>query len=50
LSYTIGGMGGIKQTLFSGEGLVMRFSGRGRIYLQTRHMPALAGWLGPYLL
>jgi uncharacterized protein (TIGR00266 family) len=50
LSYTMGGMGGIKQTLFSGEGLVMRFSGHGRIFLQTRQMPALAGWLTPYLL
>ena len=49
LSYTIGGVGGIKQTLFSGEGLVMRFSGHGRIYLQTRQLPALAGWLTPYL-
>ena len=50
LSYTIGGMGGLKQTLFSGEGLVMRFRGRGRIYLQTRQLPALAGWLAPYCL
>ncbi|MHB8973938.1 MAG: TIGR00266 family protein [Pirellulaceae bacterium] len=50
LSYTIGGMGGLKQTLFSGEGLVMRFSGRGKLYLQTRQMPALAGWLTPYCL
>ena len=32
LSYTIGGMGGLKQTLFSGEGLVMRFTGQGKIY------------------
>jgi uncharacterized protein (TIGR00266 family) len=48
LSYTIGGMGGLKQTLFSGEGLVMRFSGRGKLFLQTRHMKALAGWLTPY--
>ncbi len=48
LSYTIGGMGGLKQTLFSGEGLVMRFAGSGKIYLQTRQMPALAGWLSPY--
>lgn len=50
LSYTIGGMGGIKQTLFSGEGLIMRFSGHGKVYLQTRHLPALAGWLQPYLV
>ena len=48
LDYTIGGMGGLKQTLFSGEGLVMRFAGHGRIWLQTRHLPSLAGWLAPY--
>lgn len=48
LSYTIGGMGGIKQTMFSGEGLVMRFRGQGKLFLQTRQMPALAGWLTPY--
>ena len=50
LSYTIGGMGGIKQTLFSGEGLVMRFSGRGKLVLQTRQLPALAGWLRNYII
>ena len=38
----------MKQTLFSGEGLVMRFQGRGKIFLQTRQLPALAGWLTPY--
>lgn len=48
LSYTIGGMGGMKQTLFSGEGLVMRFRGRGKIFLQTRQLSALAGWLTPH--
>ncbi len=48
LDYSIGGMGGVKQTLFSGEGLVMRFNGKGKIYLQTRHLSSLAGWLGPY--
>ena len=48
LDYTIGGMGGLKQTMFSGEGLVMRFTGHGRIWLQTRQLKALAGWLTPY--
>ena len=48
LDYRIKGMGGLKQTLFSGEGLVMEFSGRGKIWLQTRHVSALAGWLTPY--
>ena len=49
LSYTIGGMGGFKQTLFSGEGLVMRFEGRGKLWLQSRHLKAVAGWITPYL-
>ncbi|MDP7033061.1 MAG: TIGR00266 family protein [Planctomycetota bacterium] len=49
LDYTIGTLGGVKATLFSGEGLVMRFSGHGRIWLQTRHLGALANWLTPYL-
>ncbi len=48
LEYTIGGMGGVKQTMFSGEGLVMRFKGRGKLVLQTRHLSTLAGWLTPY--
>lgn len=50
LDYTIGGMGGVKQTLFSGEGLVMRFSGRGKIWLQTRTLGHTAGWITPFLL
>lgn len=49
LEYTIGGMGGLKSTLLSGEGLVMNFSGRGKIYLQTRTLGGLAGWLTPFL-
>jgi uncharacterized protein (TIGR00266 family) len=50
LSYSIGGMGGLKQTLFSGEGLIMRFEGRGKLWVQTRHLPNTAGWLSPFLL
>ena len=45
LSYRIRGMGGLKSTLLSGEGLAMRFTGSGKIYLQTRTMSSLAGWL-----
>lgn len=48
LNYTIKGMGGLKQTLFSGEGLTMRFSGRGKLWLQTRTLPELASWLTPF--
>ena len=49
LSYKVGGMGGIKSTMFSGEGLTMRFSGRGRIWLQTRTLPSFSSWLFPFL-
>lgn len=49
VDFAIRGMGGIKQTLFSGEGLVMEFSGEGRVWLQTRNLSATAGWLTPYL-
>ena len=50
LSYSIQGMGGLKSTLLSGEGLVMRFSGTGTIYLQTRTLPGIASWLTPFLV
>jgi len=49
LSYTVGGMGGLKQTFFSGEGLVLRLEGRGKVFLQTRTIPSLAGWVVPFL-
>jgi uncharacterized protein (TIGR00266 family) len=48
LEYSIGGMGGLKQTVFSGEGLVMKFRGQGKIYLQTRHLAGMAGWLAGF--
>lgn len=48
VQYTIGGMGGLKSTLLSGEGLTMKFHGQGKIWLQTRHLPATAGWLSPF--
>ena len=48
LTYSIRGMGGLKSTLLSGEGLVMEFSGAGKIYLQTRTMTGIAHWLTPF--
>ena len=48
LSYSIKGVGGLKSTLLSGEGLVMSFTGSGKIYLQTRTMDGLSGWLAPF--
>ena len=48
LEYRIRGMGSIKKTLFSGEGLVMAFTGSGRIFLQTRHLGGFVRWLSPF--
>ncbi|UPV76545.1 TIGR00266 family protein (plasmid) [Halorussus limi] len=38
---------GLKSTVFSGEGLVCRFEGPGRIWLQTRSPDAFLSWLLP---
>ena len=50
LTYKISGMGNWKSTLLSGEGLVMTFSGVGKIYLQTRTIDGIASWLTPRLI
>lgn len=48
LQYRIKGAGGIKQTLLSGEGLTMEFSGSGRIWLQSRNLHGFTHWLRKY--
>ncbi|MBC23001.1 MAG: TIGR00266 family protein [Phycisphaerae bacterium] len=48
LDYKIRGMGSIKSTLLSGEGLVMDFTGSGTIWLQTRHLQGFTHWLIPF--
>ncbi|MGD2018203.1 MAG: TIGR00266 family protein [Planctomycetota bacterium] len=50
LDYQVKAVGGLKQTLFSGEGLVMEFRGRGKVWLQTRTLKETAGWITPYLM
>ncbi len=45
LQYQIRSVGGLKSLLFSSEGLVCRFSGSGRLWMQTRNPAALAGVL-----
>src|SRR5512139_100582 len=42
-------VGGIKSTLFSGEGLVVEMTGPGTIYMQTRSPKALIDWIIPQL-
>lgn len=47
ISWDVKRVGGLKSTLFSGEGLVANFSGPGTIYTQTRSEDAFLSWLIP---
>ena len=49
LGYTIRRIGGMKSTLFSGEGLVVDFTGPGKLLLQTRSQGDFLSWLIPNL-
>lgn len=42
--------GGLFSSFFGGEGIVMRITGPGRIYLQTRSLEGLAAWTNSHLL
>lgn len=48
LDYTITKVGGYKSLFFSGEGLVCRFSGKGKVWIQTRAVGAFATWAHPF--
>ncbi len=41
--------GGLLGLAASGEGLVCEFQGQGRLWIQTRNLESLVGWLGPLL-
>jgi uncharacterized protein (TIGR00266 family) len=41
------GVGGVKSTLLSGEGLVVEMTGPGRVFIQTRSPQALISWIIP---
>jgi len=45
----IGMAGGILSSFFSGEGLVTKVTGPGRIYMQSRSFGGLAAWLNAHL-
>lgn len=49
LDFKVKSVGGFKSFLFSGEGLVCQFNGRGTVYVQSRNLGALVGWLSPLL-
>jgi uncharacterized protein (TIGR00266 family) len=49
LDFKVKSIGGFKSFLFSGEGLVCEFHGRGTVYIQSRNIKALVSWLSPLL-
>ncbi len=48
LTYDISRIGGYKSLFFSGEGLVCRFNGQGRVWIQSRKLPAFVSWIRPF--
>jgi len=48
LTYQVTRVGGLKSLFFSGEGLVCRFSGQGRLWLSTRNPGSLVSFLEPF--
>ena len=47
VNYRVTRVGGLKSTLFSGEGLVCELTGPGKIFLQSRSDDAFLTWLVP---
>jgi uncharacterized protein (TIGR00266 family) len=48
LNYTVNRIGGYKSLFFSGEGFVCRFTGQGRVWIQTRKIQPLLSFLNPF--
>lgn len=48
LKYNVTKVGGYKSLFFSGEGFVCRFSGQGRVWIQTRKVGPLVSWVWPF--
>lgn len=49
VEYSVGKVGGLRSMLLGGEGLVMKFRGQGRVWVQTRDLMSLAEKLIPFL-
>lgn len=49
VQWSVRAIGGVKSTLFSGEGLVCEYVGPGRIWMQTRSQDAFLSWLIPQI-
>jgi uncharacterized protein (AIM24 family) len=48
LNYNVTKVGGYKSLFFSREGFVCRFSGQGRVWIQTRKVGPLVSWVWPF--
>ena len=48
LDYNVTKVGGLKSLFLSGEGLVCRFHGQGRLWISTRSANALAAFVHPF--
>lgn len=48
LDFSITKVGGLKSLFFSSEGLVCNFTGKGKLWFQTRSAPSLASFLHPF--
>jgi uncharacterized protein (TIGR00266 family) len=49
MGFNVRRVGGLKSTIFSGEGLVVDLTGPGRVLMQTRSQDAFLSWLIPKL-
>ncbi|MGF1505742.1 MAG: TIGR00266 family protein [Chloroflexi bacterium] len=49
MGFNVRTVGGIKSTLFSGEGLVVDLTGPGHLLMQTRSQDAFLRWLLPHI-
>ena len=49
VGFNVRKVGGMKSTLFSGEGLVVDITGPGRVLIQTRSTGSFLSWLIPKL-
>jgi uncharacterized protein (TIGR00266 family) len=48
LTYSLKKAGGWGTALVSGEGFVIEFKGTGKVWLQTRNLSSLVGWISPF--
>lgn len=48
LEYKLQKFGGYKSLFLSGEGIVAKFTGQGKLWIQTRKIPKFVSWVNPY--